>query len=37
VLVGTEGEGEEAVFTFAGEQKATLPDAPPVETATTQE
>ena len=37
VLVGTEGEGDEAVFTFAGEEKATLPDTPPVETATTQE
>jgi len=37
VLVGTEGEGDEAGFTFVGEQKATLPDTPPVETATTQE
>ena len=37
VLVETEGEGAEAVFTFVGEQKATLPDTPPVETATTQE
>jgi ATP-dependent Clp protease ATP-binding subunit ClpC len=37
VLVGVEGEGEEAAFTFAGEQKAALPDAPPVETATTQD
>ncbi len=34
VLVGTEGEGEEQTFTFAGEEKAALPDAPPVETAT---
>ncbi len=31
VLVGTEGEGEETTFTFAGEQKAELPDLPPVE------
>jgi ATP-dependent Clp protease ATP-binding subunit ClpC len=38
VLVGTEGEGEEETFTFVGEQKAALPDAPPVEeTAGTQE
>jgi ATP-dependent Clp protease ATP-binding subunit ClpC len=37
VLVDTEGEGEEAGFTFVGEQKAALPDTPPVETATTQE
>ena len=28
VLVGTEGEGEEETFTFVGEQKAALPDAP---------
>ncbi len=34
VLVGTEGEGEEQTFTFVGEDKAPLPDAPPVETAT---
>src|SRR6476469_1816195 len=34
VLVGTEGEGEEETFTSVGEQKAALPDAPPVETAT---
>ena len=33
VLVGVEGEGDEAKFTFAGEQKAVLPDAPPVDTA----
>ncbi|MCY7372181.1 MAG: ATP-dependent Clp protease ATP-binding subunit [Spirochaetaceae bacterium] len=44
VLVDVEGEGDEAKFTFAGEQKAVLPDvplvetgAPPVETAGTQE
>jgi ATP-dependent Clp protease ATP-binding subunit ClpC len=38
VLVGTEGEGEAETFTFVGEQKAALPDAPPVEeTAGTQE
>ena len=37
VLVDAVGEGEEATFTFAGEQKAALPDAPPVETAGTQE
>ncbi len=34
VLVDTEGEGDERTFTFVGEQKAALPDAPPVETAT---
>jgi ATP-dependent Clp protease ATP-binding subunit ClpC len=33
VLVGTEGEGEEEQFTFAGEQKAVLPDVPLVEAA----
>jgi len=33
VVVGVEGEGEGAVFTFNGEDKAPLPDAPPVETA----
>ena len=33
VLVGTEGEGDEATFTFAGEPKAPLPDVPPVEAA----
>jgi ATP-dependent Clp protease ATP-binding subunit ClpC len=38
VLVGTEGEGDEETFTFVGEDKAALPDAPPVEeTAATQE
>jgi ATP-dependent Clp protease ATP-binding subunit ClpC len=34
VLVGTTGEGDETTFTFVGEDKAPLPDAPPVETAT---
>jgi ATP-dependent Clp protease ATP-binding subunit ClpC len=33
VLVDTEGEGEEAVFTFVGEDKASLPDEPLVEAA----
>ena len=33
VVVDTEGEGDKAVFTFRGAQKAELPDAPPVETA----
>ncbi|MEZ5117929.1 MAG: ATP-dependent Clp protease ATP-binding subunit [Candidatus Nanopelagicales bacterium] len=33
VVVDVEGEGEERSFTFAGEAKAELPDAPPVETA----
>jgi ATP-dependent Clp protease ATP-binding subunit ClpC len=28
-----EGEGKSAKFTFKGEAKAALPDAPPVETA----
>ena len=37
VLVDVTGEGDEASFTFAGEQKAALPDAPPVETAGTQD
>ena len=37
VVVDVEGEGDEATFTFVGEQKAALPDAPPVETAGTQE
>ncbi|MGN6251891.1 MAG: AAA family ATPase, partial [Marmoricola sp.] len=31
VLVGVEGEGAEAAFTFAGTPKAELPDTPPVE------
>ena len=33
VLVDTEGEGEEAVFTFVGEEKTSLPDEPLVEAA----
>src|ERR671929_244396 len=33
VVVDVEGEGDRAVFTFRGAQKAELPDAPPVETA----
>lgn len=33
VVVGTEGEGEEEKFTFRGEEKAALPDAPPIEQA----
>jgi ATP-dependent Clp protease ATP-binding subunit ClpC len=33
VLVDIEGEGDEATFTFVGEQKASLPDAPLVEAA----
>jgi ATP-dependent Clp protease ATP-binding subunit ClpC len=33
VLVDVEGEGDAAAFTFKGEQKAALPDTPPVETA----
>ncbi len=37
VLVGTEGEADAERFTFVGEEKATLPDAPPVETAGQQE
>jgi ATP-dependent Clp protease ATP-binding subunit ClpC len=37
VLVDSSGEGDEAEFTFVGEQKAALPDSPPVETAGTQE
>ena len=37
VLVDVEGEGEDAGFTFVGEQKAALPDTAPVETASTQE
>ena len=34
-MVDVEGEGERADFTFRGEAKAELPDAPPVETAGT--
>ena len=30
VVVDTEGEGDEQKFTFRGEEKAALPDAPPV-------
>src|SRR5512139_680454 len=37
VLVDTEGEGDEASFTFSGEVKAALPDVAPVETAGQQE
>ncbi len=37
VLVDAVGEGDEATFTFAGEDKAELPDTPPVETAGHQE
>jgi ATP-dependent Clp protease ATP-binding subunit ClpC len=33
VLVDTEGEGDEATFTFTGEQKTSLPDEPLVEAA----
>ncbi|MGH3359101.1 MAG: AAA family ATPase, partial [Nocardioidaceae bacterium] len=36
VLVGVEGEGAEATFTFEGTQKAELPDAPPVESAASE-
>ncbi len=31
VVVGKEGEGEEAKFTFRGEEKSALPDLPPIE------
>jgi len=37
ILVDVEGEGAEATFTFVGADKATLPDAPPVEIAGTTE
>jgi ATP-dependent Clp protease ATP-binding subunit ClpC len=37
VLVDVAGEGAAAEFTFAGEGKAELPDAPPVEAAGQQE
>ncbi len=30
VVVGVEGEGEEAVFTFTGEDKAEIADVPPI-------
>ncbi len=33
VVVDVEGEGKERRFTFKGERRATVPDAPPVETA----
>jgi ATP-dependent Clp protease ATP-binding subunit ClpC len=33
ILVDVEGEGASRTFTFKGERKATLPDAPPVATA----
>ena len=32
VLVGIEGEGPTATFTFKGEPKSELPDLPPIET-----
>jgi len=35
VLVDVEGEGPQAKFTFTGASKASLPDAPPIETAGT--
>ena len=35
VVVDAEGEGAGARFTFTGETKTELPDAPPVETAGT--
>jgi ATP-dependent Clp protease ATP-binding subunit ClpC len=31
ILVDVEGEGAKATFTFRGEQKAELPDLPPIE------
>jgi ATP-dependent Clp protease ATP-binding subunit ClpC len=34
VLVDTTGEGDEQAFTFAGEQKSSVPDLPPVESVT---
>jgi ATP-dependent Clp protease ATP-binding subunit ClpC len=33
VLVDTEGEGDEAIFTFVGEEKTSLPEEPLVEAA----
>jgi len=33
VVVDTEGEGEDQVFTFRGEEKSALPDVPPIEQA----
>ena len=37
VVVDVEGEGDEATFTFRGEEKSALPDAPPIEVAGQQE
>ena len=37
VVVGAEGEGETATFTFTGEPKTAVPESPPVETAGTAE
>jgi ATP-dependent Clp protease ATP-binding subunit ClpC len=37
VLVGVDGEGPDAKFTFQGTQKTELPDLPPIETADTAE
>ncbi|MET0741308.1 MAG: ATP-dependent Clp protease ATP-binding subunit [Candidatus Nanopelagicales bacterium] len=37
VVVGAEGEGETAAFTFTGEPKTAVPESPPVETAGTAE
>jgi len=37
VLVDVAGEGDEAAFTFVGEDKTALPDTPPVEVAGQQE
>ncbi len=36
IVVGVEGTGETAKFTFTGEAKAALPDSPPVATAGTE-
>ena len=33
MVVDVEGEGETAKFTFRGEEKVTVADAPPIETA----
>jgi ATP-dependent Clp protease ATP-binding subunit ClpC len=33
VVVGVEGEGEAAKFTFRGEEKVAVADAPPIEAA----
>ena len=32
VLVGVEGEGPAATFTFEGQKNSTVPDMPPLET-----